>query len=366
MKLRYLIITLSLLSSVQQTLSSYCSNGYFYSYDSLSCIECPGGFYKNWIGTPNTCTQCPTGKTSAPGSSECTNIPTQSACSSQASYCSSTGGGYQSGIGGGGGGTSSNFRRLLQSNTCHCCQGEKLVSNTCQSCDLGKYTNLLYHTNPSCINCPAGTYSYYLGAAICTNCVAGKYSAQTAGTSVDVCLSCPLGKFSNAQGAAECTACDLGKYSTTLGATSDTVCNDCMSVYNMYTWGQVLPFLGDTCFSTCAHQNCLMSAWNDDIQCGPVKAVSHWTATASPRTYTIHCRDCPVGHTRMFVMALQYNLVWTRRNYYCVLCTNGPYSISKKPSFVIVVEQNMYETVEDVWTGIVLGGCVIPKKFNYH
>ena len=148
MKLVYSLRTLSLLLSVQQALS-LCGNGYYSNVNlQAGCIPCAIGWYKNWIGEPNTCIQCPTGKTSSnEGSSECVNIQTQVACYFHVNYCSNNGG-YQSGIGGGGG-ASGTFRRLLQSSTCHCCQGDKFVSNTCQVCEKGKFTNLLYHVRRS-------------------------------------------------------------------------------------------------------------------------------------------------------------------------------------------------------------------------
>jgi len=145
------------------------------------------------------------------------------------------------------------------------------LTNSCQACEVGKYTTTPETGNTACLSCAAGKYSSTTGAstsATCADCSSGTYSNQkasgcfaclagkflaTVGTSADSCTGvCAAGTGSNtgatAQGttAGQCGACAAGKYSVNAG--SSWGCIPCAAGKFFATVGTT----ADSCTGVCA------------------------------------------------------------------------------------------------------------------
>ena len=102
--------------------------------------------------------------------------------------------------------------------------------NGCYTCAAGKYTTVL-NAQPSCDECPAGTFQSNTGRSACTSCSAGKYGTSTASTSSSTCIPCNAGKFSASSASTTCTDCSAGEYRSQTGGTA---CDSC--IQGGYSW----------------------------------------------------------------------------------------------------------------------------------
>ena len=128
------------------------------------------------IGAGNTCTPCPDGGHSLPGSSAC-------------EWCLNA-------------------------------KYYNKIANTREACPHGKYTDTGKNDFNDCKSCDPGFYSNEPeGAGYCPPCPAGNY----ANPSKTVCPVCPSGKFSGIA-ATNCTECESGKYNNVEGS---SVCKPC-------------------------------------------------------------------------------------------------------------------------------------------
>ena len=158
---------------VTQTL---CSAG-FYS-GGTSCLLCAAGTYTSSASAASTCTLCPAGTSSAPGSTTC-------------SYCTN---GFYSPTPGltaciacpTGFASSSGYGATACNNLC--ARGYRVDST--QSAPGGSV---------SCVICSPGTYTSVVGATACYYCDRGTYSTSGAVS----CTPCPLGTNSS-PGASVC------------------------------------------------------------------------------------------------------------------------------------------------------------------
>jgi hypothetical protein len=103
------------------------------------------------------------------------------------------------------------------------------ASDACVSCAAGETSEL---GAASCTPCPAGTFSYMVGA--CTECAAGRYSNAVGATSSTSCQQVRLCRSEAGEGKLTRTnsfalQCGVGKASATLAATSAIVCTECAS-----------------------------------------------------------------------------------------------------------------------------------------
>ena len=75
--------------------------------------------------------------------------------------------------------------------------------------------------------CPSGTFSAYVGSAMCSDCVEGKYSTIAGAVG---CSKCQPGKYSASRGASSestCIKCPADTYSPAYGAASSATCTPC-------------------------------------------------------------------------------------------------------------------------------------------
>ena len=128
--------------------------------DSISCVNCPYGYYGTTTGSSG-CTGCPAGKTTT--------------------YTGAT------------------------------------SASACVDCDQGKYGT---NGQPGCTDCGGGTWQGLYGhIGSCTNCPDGKYVAPGAGLTEDSCNSCFIEHTYAPQGSSyssDCIYCDAG-YGTDFG-----------------------------------------------------------------------------------------------------------------------------------------------------
>ena len=82
-------------------------------------------------------------------------------------------------------------------------------STACLKCDKGTYTTGKHTIN--CLDCPAGFYIDKLGSDNCKDCKAGKYSIVSKSKTKQNCLDCQKGKVSE-KGSIECNFCDIGEW----------------------------------------------------------------------------------------------------------------------------------------------------------
>jgi hypothetical protein len=106
-------------------------------------------------------------------------------------------------------------------------------SNSCQSCDAGKYSMTTGASIVStCTDCGVGKYATATGASTCTDYGAGTYSTATGASVASTCVDCRAGKYSNATGASSsgtCADCSAGTFSAEVGATGMATCASCVA-----------------------------------------------------------------------------------------------------------------------------------------
>lgn len=99
-----------------------------------------------------------------------------------------------------------------------CKAGQYSTIDKCQNCSVGKYMDLLQHSQSFCINCPSGQYQKETGKGSCSKCEAGQVTVG--GKS---CRQCTPGTFSKEEGGTACQECRVGTFSSS----DRTFCEDC-------------------------------------------------------------------------------------------------------------------------------------------
>ena len=166
-----------------------CSPGNYSDVEaSTECKPCLAGYFgkDRRMTTPQCSGQCPVGRYSGGGLSECTECPT----------------GKLAPIG---------------SDSIDDCQhlcypgywmNKTNSSNYCIPCAKGKYSDNVGIKHPDqCKGCLPGTYGEIEGQAFCHSCPAAKYQNKS---NASTCSDCPIGKTAPAQSSI-CTICELGQ-----------------------------------------------------------------------------------------------------------------------------------------------------------
>lgn len=211
-----------------------------------SCTDCAAGTNANTTGMV-ACTTCPSGTSSGIGQAECDicepgtfSKPRAPACSNcekgeyqpnqRASSCFlCEPGKFSSDVGFSdcvpcSAGTALNTTGGVECNDCGPGTFSPEGARACRRCYPGTYS--VHSANPTCDNCPTGTFLNFFGATSlqnCTNCLPGTF-ANVTGTSA--CLLCPNGtslSFFRAQSPDACQLCTAGKYAVEGAST----CTDC-------------------------------------------------------------------------------------------------------------------------------------------
>lgn len=303
-------ILLYLISFTQLANVDACSPGYF--LETGVCVQCNPGYYCSGVDDlyhpcipgsysgvkgARSCTSCGFNTyTPNPKSTYCSNCPTGKLSLMGASECSTP---------------TCNPGSYYTSGACSACP----VSNYCaggtsspQLCPVGTYAGSTGLS--ACIKCAEGTYGATTGLSGCSGCQKGQYNSLTG---VTVCTSCPVGAYSGVDGQSVCTTCASGvSFSNILGAsacktcsslscpdnsqeisscttTSDQTCVSCPAIPSFSGWGQTpcswvcTPgyFVGPTNSFCCS--NCLPGQYNQGC------------SASSPGTCTI-CAICQPGH----------------------------------------------------------------------
>ncbi|KAK7111927.1 uncharacterized protein [Littorina saxatilis] len=169
-------------TSVGDCNKAKCDKGFYSPDDTLPCLACPVGKYKNATGNMN-CTDCSAGLT------------TDSVASTEASQCSL--------------------------NICPVGQYRDMV-NQCVNCAVGFYQNETGQTE--CMMCPTG---YTTGGTGADNqndckivCSAGLYRNDT----TNMCEQCPVGQYQESEGQTECSMCSADYTTADAGSNSSTDC----------------------------------------------------------------------------------------------------------------------------------------------
>eukprot|EP00948_MAST-09A_sp_MAST-9A-sp1_P003775 g3775.t1 len=165
-----------------------CSPGTYSDTEAArTCKPCSRGYFGKDKGmtTPECSGQCPVGRYSEGGLSECIECPS----------------GKLAPIGS----TSVDKCQHL------CQQGywmNETNSNDCVPCPTGKYYDSVGITDPDqCKGCLPGTYNDNEGQAFCRSCPPAKFQSQA---NASACLKCVIGKIAPPQ-SSTCTFCELGQ-----------------------------------------------------------------------------------------------------------------------------------------------------------
>ena len=296
-----------------------CPSGSFLNPAKTACInQCPANYYvyTDPYMQDKRCTICPAGKSSAAGSSSCSDCPSGQTSTSGSNCSNCPAGQYSSAAG---------------SSSCSVCAAgtySDAGASSCLSCPAGKKCPV--GTGKTQTNCAAGTYSSGGAGDSCTSCAAGTYSSGGASS----CMSCPAGKkcpvgtgktqtdcaagtYSSGGAGASCASCAAGRYSaagassclscpagssSSLGSSSCSVCS-----------GLSVSISGGTCVKTCpsgyytSGRQCLSSCpvYIDSGSCVSVcssgKYILSQTCTScsagtySASTTATSCTTCPAG-----------------------------------------------------------------------
>eukprot|EP00808_Paulinella_micropora_P007629 g34176.t1 len=201
-----------------------CTRGFFSLEGADECTECPGGMISA-NDEATSCSVCPAGQYSPPGSYACISCSPGFYSKSNAPTCKACPPGTSAyGFG---------------STTClGCALGEFAVEGApqCLKCDVGTFGGS--STTGSCDQCPAGKFNAATGETGCVDCEAGKFS-NTSG--LNLCYNCPLGTYSHTIGATECFPCAMGKVTPVEGVNFCITCErgsipddqqqTCVSIY---------------------------------------------------------------------------------------------------------------------------------------
>ena len=251
---------------------------------SSTCYDCWSNSYSAG-GISTSCTSCPSGSTSSPGSSRCECPAGKYWSSGSCSNCSS---GYYSSIGmescvrcPSGSSSSSGASRCTCPSGKYWSEGTCLSLSTLSTCLPGQYN----HWSGSCYNCTANRYSAGGLTTSCTYCPSG--STSSPGSSR---CECPAGKYWNS---GSCFNCSSRYYSSIgmescvrcpSGSTSSSGSSRCTCPSGKY-WSE------GTCLSTLS--TCLPGQYN------------HWSGNCynctanrySAGGLTTSCTYCPSGST---------------------------------------------------------------------
>lgn len=227
---------------------------------TTACKGCPSGKFMPW-GRDNynehddvgDCTDCPSGKSSGPGATECLDC-------AQGKYTVSgvctdcAGGKYLNGVGSAESDckncAAGKYSTGAAPSCSYCPVGKSSTSGStsCTTCTSGKYFDDIY-----CKNCPKGKYSenfndfhdvgnpywiYWGTIRGCKLCAAGKYQDETGKDGSNSCKSCGSGAGSS-NGASSCSSCAKGKYE------SMGICYNCPA-------GQYTDQTGQTSCKSCS------------------------------------------------------------------------------------------------------------------
>ena len=156
---------------------------------SSRCDDCSAGTYTGQSMT-DMCRKCLSGRTSVPGSVECSSCQTGQ---QRVKYMSIDEDDY-----------------------------------ACVNCDPGLWAQA---GDQDCTDCAPGFYQPQEATASCVACAPGRYTSVTGADTPDACLNCQPGYYSPAFGASSnnaCGQCPPGKFSNISGASTASVCVDCV------------------------------------------------------------------------------------------------------------------------------------------
>ena len=116
----------------------------------------------------------------------------------------------------------------ISASNCSACPPGKfgLEGGTCEQCDVGLYSESLWHANKCVSACGAGKYTMESNKA-CVGCPPGRYSTEVGATSSDTCIACTPGKFTADPGSTFCENCPMGTASAHEEGASSTICVKC-------------------------------------------------------------------------------------------------------------------------------------------
>ncbi len=160
-------------------------------------------------------------------------------------------------------------------------------SSSCLKCDKGTYTTGKHTIN--CLDCPAGFYIDKLGSDSCKHCNPGKYSIISKSKTKQNCLICQKGKVSE-KGSVECKFCEIGEWTE-----DNKNCHKCKA-------GKFSPNIG-------------ISSSEDCLLCPTGKYSDEKGLTSVDQ-----CKSCPDGHIGITDGA--------HTNTSCVKCDRGKFKIS--------------------------------------
>lgn len=256
-------------------------------FNPIACAPCIPGRFSSSVGAigSTNCKECPAGKYSNSGSSECSLcLPGTFSTSLGSANCT------QCSIG-----------------TFSVTSGATSIS-TCVQCPVGTYSSLLGAS--SCQQCLSGTYNAETGKSVCTLCPPGTYSRKTGATSEADCLPCPVGKFSADEGSTLCQLCDAGTYTNSPGQVTCTKCH--RGTYS------ILPgaVSNSSCITCPAGTYSNIEGATSEDDCIPCPAGTYSTALGAVSIAS--CQPCQPGTYSTFLGANSATN--------CTLCPSGTYS----------------------------------------
>lgn len=206
---------------------------------SLSCLQCPGGYFGSKDGA-STCNACGAGYFSKAGALTCSQCPAgtfafQNVTADACILC--PGGTYSGSIG------------AVSPGTCAFCPAGTSSAPgggnffACVPCGLGTFSSGI--GNSECSSCPPGSFASSVGLSVCTLCPANTFSMNVRSSSSSACIQCPEESSSVTIGAgsvnsclcpaghfvgggpSRCTACAPGTYNSQPGGSSASACTFC-------------------------------------------------------------------------------------------------------------------------------------------
>jgi len=161
-----------------------------------------------------------------------------------------------------------------------CRAGWTMVSNACQECASGKFSNTDLFSGQGCTDCAAGKTTFGKnGATVCHECPVGQFAV--AGQTV--CANCPSGQYGVSTGATGCGGCAAGRY----GAEGVTVCTECAQV---------------GCLTSCSTLSCSSTTSITSLTLLPSNPIQssfypHYNLLHLSLRVRILCRDPASAHT---------------------------------------------------------------------
>ena len=212
-----------------------------------------------------------------------------------------------------------NNKKIINITLDGCSRGRGLKNDTCQKCEIGKYSDVI---GGFCKDCSSGFASNKIESYTCNKCESGKY---TNGKHTIECIQCPSGFYSDIEGASTCNACENGTYSTILGSVSKENCIECES-------GKISSYGSDDCTF------CEIGKWAKKRRhC--INCFSGRYSFNTGLTSNSECLLCPIG---------KYNdeegLVFENQ---CKICENGKIGIiegAQSNASCILCEQGKFKS----------------------